>query len=273
MSGARGQARLISLAHLRHESGMKCDFHRVVTVSANTPPTPSLHSIRLPVSDWQPAGNDVNTAKGCHVSSAPPIPSFSFLLKGLSGLSTAPGGNRASARLRTASIIYVRVPRWEQTADQEQAERLIRYLDAAEYAAGWKGFGGGEARGKPSFLLVPISLAKNVITERARGPACERQGAADESDCGQVPERREEPPLRWWHRCQDNSAADGFSILSITSWHVTAGSAQVNESTFHAGGSSGPFCVRGLMEGSQSTCAAPAATSPRLQLWIRCKLW
>lgn len=95
------------------------------------PPLP-LHSMRLLLSDWQPAGNDVNAAKGCHVSSAPPIPSFSFLLKGLSGRSTTPRGNRASARLRAASIIYVRVPRWEQTADQEQAERLIRYLDAAE---------------------------------------------------------------------------------------------------------------------------------------------
>lgn len=136
---------------------MKAEWNAIFTGLwqwAQTPP-PSLHSIRLPVSDWQPAGNDVNTAKGCHVSSAPPIPSFSFLLKDLSGLSTAPRGNRASARLRTASIIYVRVPRWEQTADQEQAERLIRYLDAAEYAAGWKGLGGWGGRGEGEAKFPP----------------------------------------------------------------------------------------------------------------------
>lgn len=45
-------------------------------------------------------------------------------------------------------------------------------------------------REKPTFRPLPISLVKNVITTGARGRACELRGAADESDCGQVQERR-----------------------------------------------------------------------------------
>lgn len=98
-----------------HESRLKWDFHRVVTVNRAHLLSLTLCLILLPVTAWQPVGNKVNSVRRRLISS----PRLFCCGREPYQASTQHWSNQAPASLHAASINHVHLPRWEQTQGSE----------------------------------------------------------------------------------------------------------------------------------------------------------